>query len=116
MCMSHVDFAYPLPCEVCGEVKVSSGWKSYGYRALCTKCKKRETKKSKEQVIDILEYLSYKGCSELEECKECPIYLEYHKVKKEKDNLRKWSCMSLCNEIYSIKPTKKQVPIFKEVD
>jgi len=46
MCMSHIDFAYPLLCEGCGEVKVSSGWRSFQYRPLCSKCRKKETKKT----------------------------------------------------------------------
>ena len=116
MCMSHIDFAYPRLCEGCGEVEVSSGWRSFGYRALCTKCKKKETKKTKEQIVDIFEYLINKGCSELEECKDCPIYQEYHKVKKERNNSKKWTCISICNEIYGIKRTKKQIPLFKEDD
>ena len=116
MCMSHVDFAYPLPCEICGEVEVSRGWKSFGYRALCTKCKKKETKKTKEQIVDIFEYLINKGCSELENCADCLIYQEYQKVKDEKDNSKKFDYIIICNEVHGIKRTKKQIPLFKEDD
>ena len=70
-------------------------------------------KTSVQQTIDTLKYLINKGCSELEECKDCPIYQEYHNVKKEKDNSKKWTCISLCNMIYGIKRTKKQIPSFK---
>jgi len=73
-------------------------------------------KTNTQQTINILEYIMNKGCSELEKCEDCPIYQEYHKIKKEKDNSKKWIYISLCNVIYGIKRTKKQIPLLKEDD
>lgn len=72
--------------------------------------------RTKEQIVDMLEYLINEGCSELENCADCPIYQEYQKVKDEKDNSKKFDCIIICNEVYGIKRTKKQIPSFKEDD